>query len=100
MSSRPTRQQGGTREDAATGMEANVASVIPGADVPTQIRRRRTASLRLPPMVDGRRDPLDPDTRFRCVECERDVRLKPYIRLTAQTVLCKPCFKASGGVSW
>jgi hypothetical protein len=29
-------------------------------DTPTQLRRRRAASWRCPPLADGRRDPLDP----------------------------------------
>jgi hypothetical protein len=39
----------------------NEASVTPAADsIPAQLRRRRAASYRLPPLHDGRRDPLDP----------------------------------------
>jgi hypothetical protein len=34
--------------------------VSQAGDIPAQIRRRREASYRLPPMADGRRDPLDP----------------------------------------
>jgi hypothetical protein len=30
-----------------------------GTDIPAQLRRRRVASWRLPPLDDGRRDPLD-----------------------------------------
>jgi hypothetical protein len=67
--------------------------VPPGGDVPAQIRRRREAFLRPPPMADGQRDPVDPDTRFRCVECKRDVRLRPYVRLTSQTIACRRCYR-------
>ena len=31
-----------------------------GDRIPTQLRRRRAASRRLPPLHDGRRDPIDP----------------------------------------
>jgi hypothetical protein len=94
---RPTGQRGGSQRTTAKQSIAGI--VAASSDVPAQIRRRRAAADRLPPLEgDNRRDPLDPDTPFRCVECRRDVRLKPYIRLTAQSVLRKPCFKASGGV--
>jgi hypothetical protein len=93
----PNNDRGRPGEEAAPGVGLDASSVVDPADVPAQIRRRRGAALRLPPMPCGQRDPLDPDTRFRCVECKRDVRLRPYVRLTSQSVLCKPCFKASGG---
>jgi hypothetical protein len=32
----------------------------PDDTIPKQLRRRRAASRRLPPLADGRRDPLDP----------------------------------------
>lgn len=35
--------------------------------IPTQLRRRRAASRRLPPLHDGRRDPLDPPPRRRAI---------------------------------
>jgi hypothetical protein len=36
------------------------AIVPPDADeIPQQLRRRREASLRMPPLADGRRDPWD-----------------------------------------
>ena len=38
------------------------------ADIPTQLRRRRKASYRQPPLADGRRDPLDKPRRNRTVE--------------------------------
>jgi hypothetical protein len=55
MSERPAA--GGALE-MTTG---KVTSRIPPAnDIRAQLRRRREASLRLPPLADGRRDPLDP----------------------------------------
>jgi hypothetical protein len=32
----------------------------PSDTIPKQLRRRREASRRLPPLADGRRDPIDP----------------------------------------
>jgi DNA-directed RNA polymerase subunit RPC12/RpoP len=59
-----------------------------------QLDRRREAADRLPPMSDGRRDPdLEPDTRYRCVDCKRDVRLRPYVRLTSRTIVCRRCYR-------
>ena len=37
--------------------DSDAASV---EDIAAQLRRRREASYRLPPLADGRRDPLDP----------------------------------------
>jgi hypothetical protein len=90
-----TERRSGPRE-ARSNVEVtttDTASIRQTSDIPARIRRRREASLRLPPMADGRRDPLDPDTRFRCVECKRDVRLRPYVRLTAQTIVCRRCYR-------
>jgi hypothetical protein len=64
------------------------------ADVPRQIRRRRDASYRLPPMADGRRDPdLEPDTRHRCFECGRDVRLARFHRIDKTRIVCRRCHR-------
>ena len=93
MRNRPTGEQGGTREDAATGTEANVASVIPGADVPAQLRRRRATADRLPPMADGQRDPLDPPTRHRCFECGKDLRLARFHRIDKTRIVCRRCYR-------
>lgn len=38
----------------------NGPSATDAGDIPRQLRRRRAASRRLPPLADGRRDPLDP----------------------------------------
>ncbi len=59
---RPPAKEGGTQEDGAGGNVNN--AILKGADddvreLAEQLRRRREASLRLPPLADGYRDPLD-----------------------------------------
>jgi hypothetical protein len=56
-----------------------------------QLRRRREAADRLPPMSDGRRDPLDPP-RYRCCECGKDIRLRPFKRLRDGRFTCRRCY--------
>jgi hypothetical protein len=118
MRNRPTRQQGGSREDAATGTEANVASVIPGADVPAQLRRRREAADRLPPRSCGHRDPLDCRESCRpgiaadrermcavvrariCADCGGWIPYEnPYYHRGRFAILCVPCHDARGDES-
>jgi len=48
-------------------------SVDRGPDIPAQLRRRRDAALRLAPLDDGRRDPLDRDwcpDPWHCPDCQ------------------------------
>jgi hypothetical protein len=92
-----TTKQGGppitaTRPNAKTPATRSKPIVQPAGDVSAQLRRRREAADRLPPLEDGRRDPLDPDTRHRCVECKRDVRLRPFKRLLDGRLVCRRCF--------
>jgi hypothetical protein len=57
-----------------------------------QLRRKREAADRLPPLADGRQDPLDP-TRHRCVECGKDVRLRRLKRLRDGRLTCMRCWR-------
>jgi hypothetical protein len=83
MSNRPTRQQGGSQENVGASQT-----------IREQLRNRRKAADRLPPMSDGRRDPdLDPDTRFRCIECGKDVRLRRFKRLRDGRLTCMRCYR-------
>jgi hypothetical protein len=59
VSDPPTRR-GRARPEPAADTKPNGPSVTDTDDIPTQLRRRRAASRRLPPLHDGRRDPLDP----------------------------------------
>jgi len=54
-----TRESRLPKEPAPEPTTQTTASSI-SPDIPAQVRRRRTASLRLPPMPDGQRDPADP----------------------------------------
>jgi hypothetical protein len=62
---RPPAGESGGREDEAAG-GGNVGALTLDdppdriAELAAQLRRRRAASYRLPPLADGRRDPLDP----------------------------------------
>jgi hypothetical protein len=46
--------------DPGTDTTLNGSRVTDADDIPRQLRRRRAASRRLPPLPDGRRDPIDP----------------------------------------
>jgi hypothetical protein len=48
--------------DAGASVTADGGEVVDPAveNVSVQLRRRRAASWRLPPLADGRRDPIDP----------------------------------------
>ena len=90
-----TERRSGPRE-ARSNVEVtttDTASIRQTSDIPEQVRRRREASYRLPPLEDDRRDPLDPPTRFRCVECNRDVRLRPFKRLLDGRLTCMRCWR-------
>jgi hypothetical protein len=50
----------GTDQAATESAFPIVAQDAPGEPVAAQLRRRRAAANRLPPLPDGRRDPLDP----------------------------------------
>jgi hypothetical protein len=68
--------------------------VPPGEDIPAQIRRRREAADRLPPMTDGRRDPdLERPARHRCWECGKDLRLARFHRIDATRIVCRRCYR-------
>ncbi len=55
--------------------------------VPAQLRRRREASLRLPPLADGRRDPWPPARPPLSVESARLAWLHFYdLGLMSETV--------------
>jgi hypothetical protein len=87
MPERESRPQGAAPESSGTTTTSMVAE-------PAQIRRRREASYRLPPLKDGRRDPdLGPGTRHRCIECKRDVRLRPFVRLCDGSIVCRRCYR-------
>jgi hypothetical protein len=43
----------------AGGADASTSTLPGGSEVAAQLRRRRLASYRVPPLADGRRDPLD-----------------------------------------
>ena len=79
--------------DAKTPATRSKPIVQPAGDIPAQIRRRREASYRLPPMADGRRDPLDPPTRHRCFECGRDLRLARFHRIDDTRIVCRRCYR-------
>jgi hypothetical protein len=63
------------------------------ASLGQQLRRRREAADRLPPMADGRRDPPDPPTRHRCFECGRDLRLARFHRIDKTRIVCRRCYR-------
>jgi hypothetical protein len=79
--------------ESAPTTASTEAMVTPVSDIPGQVRRRREASLRLPPMSDGRRDPVDPATRHRCFECGRDLRLARFHRIDATGIVCRRCWR-------
>jgi hypothetical protein len=55
-------------EGAANNI-TNARTVAPAGDgIPTQLRRRRAASRRLPPLHDGRQDPIDPPRRRKTIQ--------------------------------
>ena len=60
MSDPPTRRGRARPEPDPDTNQPNGPSLTDTHDIPTQLRRRRAASRRLPPLADGRRDPLDP----------------------------------------
>jgi hypothetical protein len=72
---------------------ADTKSIRQTSDIPQQLRRRRDASDRLPPMEDGRRDPIDPPTRHRCFECGKDLRLARFHRIDAKRIVCRRCWR-------
>lgn len=51
-------QCGGSGVDARPARRPDATATAPQSR-PAQLRRRRAASWRLPPLCDGRRDPLD-----------------------------------------
>ncbi|MGH3511657.1 MAG: hypothetical protein ACRDRB_05195 [Pseudonocardiaceae bacterium] len=56
------RTEGVRGSDESVATAGRPAHDIPHprhSDIPAQLRRRRAASRRLPPLPDGRRDPLD-----------------------------------------
>jgi hypothetical protein len=63
MSSPPTQRAGPPPQEPGPKISRHQAT-DPGQPnpvaVPAQLRRRRAASYRCPPLPDGRRDPLDP----------------------------------------
>jgi hypothetical protein len=50
-------------QDPGADNLTNAPSVTDAGDIPTQLRRRRAASRRMPVLADGRRDPVDPPRR-------------------------------------
>jgi hypothetical protein len=59
MRTNETRLTGERAGPVITSSDRN-PNISPADDaVPQQLHRRREASLRLPPLADGRRDPLD-----------------------------------------
>ncbi len=60
----PNMEQPAQRSSAAragVGVTTTDTNTVPVADdISAQLRRRRDASLRLPPLPDGRRDPWPP----------------------------------------
>ncbi|MEV7009560.1 hypothetical protein [Streptosporangium sp. NPDC051022] len=62
----PDGEKGRPRAEAAFQVESgdfDTTTLRYGPDVREQLTRRRAASRRLPPLADGRRDPLDPPDR-------------------------------------
>ncbi|MGH3549766.1 MAG: hypothetical protein ACRDQU_17000 [Pseudonocardiaceae bacterium] len=51
--------RGSDESVATTGRPAHDIPDTRHSDIPTQLRRRRAAACRCPPLPDGRRDPLD-----------------------------------------
>jgi hypothetical protein len=91
---RPGLTTPGPTPDAQTPTTKSDPIVQAVGDIPAQLRRRRTASLRLPPMSDGgRRDPLDLPTRYRCFECGRDLRLARFHRIDKTRIVCRRCYR-------
>jgi hypothetical protein len=90
-----TERRSGPREGRSNVEVAttDTSSLRPTSDIPTQVRRRREAADRLPPMADGQRDPLDPPTRHRCFECGRDLRLARFHRIDATRIVCRRCYR-------
>jgi DNA-directed RNA polymerase subunit RPC12/RpoP len=35
----------------------------------------------------------DPATRYRCAECKRDMRLRPFVRLLDGRIVCRRCHR-------
>jgi hypothetical protein len=56
----PSKDDTSDRRDARWRRGVACVDTDEPASLPTQIRRRRAASYRLPALVDGRRDPLQP----------------------------------------
>jgi hypothetical protein len=79
--------------ESAPTTASTEAMVTPVSDIPGQVRCRREASYRLPPMADGRRDPIDPPTRHRCFECGRDLRLARFHRIDKTRIVCRRCYR-------
>jgi hypothetical protein len=80
----PARDNAGTLAKGSTNGDSSIGQ---------QLRRRREAADRLPPMSDGRKDPLDPPTRHRCFECGRDLRLARFRRIDATRIVCRRCYR-------
>ncbi len=58
MTREMTRPGGAPTPNRAAEQSITDANTVPVADdIPAQLRRRRNAALRLPPLEDGRRDP-------------------------------------------
>lgn len=55
----PPNDRGRPRQETASDVEhTSTTSIAASSDVPAQIRRRRVAADRLPPLEDSQRDPL------------------------------------------
>ena len=72
---------------SATATASDTSMLLPAADIPGQLRRRRAGSYRLPVLDDGRRDPADPALRL--FEFGVETRRQAWAHLTGAGLMCE-----------